>query len=538
MKGKLIRKKLCVLGLVAASVSAGVATPLALSATQAQEVQAETNSSTKAKKVAVKSVKLNKTKANLTAGKTLKLTATVSPSNATNKAVTWSSSNTKVATVDKNGNVKGIKAGKAKITVKTKDGGKTAACTITVKAAKQTGKTGWYKENGGYKYYKNGEAYTGWHKMGKAEGEKTEHWSYFGKDGKIYTGWHKMGKAEGEKKAHWSYFGSNGWLRTGWVQFGKGTSEPDGNKAKHWSYFGGDGWLRTGWQWMGKGTKNPDGNSAKHKSYFGSNGWLRTGNHHIGSDQYSFNNRGWLQKYFYVNGKKFTGICNFFNSNNEYLSQIVYKNGKKFTGTKADFPKECYNATFTYNGSTVKCTLNKIRFWESSNLYYKGRCIDPPSINYCYKSVDIWGDASFPKDVVYTYKIAGDTYKCSPDKNGETHINLKNNYKTGSKYTVTIEYGGKKTVVTKQVISNEGWFGDFNYCDYHVTGKVYHAVQGDEVILEDSRGGRYTKKITYTANPYNISFYTNYKYRNYSWLKFTFKDKYGQIRKQWTWNLK
>ena len=50
MKRKLIRKKLCVLGLVAASVSAGVATPLALSTTQAQEVQAETNSSTKAKR--------------------------------------------------------------------------------------------------------------------------------------------------------------------------------------------------------------------------------------------------------------------------------------------------------------------------------------------------------------------------------------------------------------------------------------------------------------------------------------------------------
>ena len=138
-------------------------------------------------------------------------------------------------------------------------------------------KNGWYKEDGAYKYYKNDKAYTGWHKMGKAEGEKSEHWSYFGKDGKIYTGWHRMGKSEGEKKTHWSYFGPNGWLRTGWVQMGKGTTNPDGKAAKHWSYFGSNGWLRTGWVQMGKGTSDPDGNATKHWSYFGSNGWLRTG---------------------------------------------------------------------------------------------------------------------------------------------------------------------------------------------------------------------------------------------------------------------
>ncbi len=88
----------------------------------------------KAKTVAVTGVKLNKTTATVTAGSTLKLTSTVSPANATNKAVTWSSNNTKVATVDSNGNVKGIKPGTATITVKTKDGGKTATCKVTVKA--------------------------------------------------------------------------------------------------------------------------------------------------------------------------------------------------------------------------------------------------------------------------------------------------------------------------------------------------------------------------------------------------------------------
>ena len=40
-----------------------------------------------------------------------------------------------------------------------------------------TVKKGWVNENGRYKYYgKDGKAYTGWHKMGKAEGEKTTHW--------------------------------------------------------------------------------------------------------------------------------------------------------------------------------------------------------------------------------------------------------------------------------------------------------------------------------------------------------------------------
>ena len=152
---------------------------------------------------------------------------------------------------------------------------KESSATLVTEASNV--KNGWVYENGGFRYYKNGNYYTGWHQMGKKEGEKTTHWSYFGSDGKVYTGWRQMGKAEGEKNAHWSYFGSNGWLRTGWVQFGKGTSDPDGNKEKHWSYFGSNGWLRTGWVEFGKGSSEPDGNKARHWSYFGSNGWLRTG---------------------------------------------------------------------------------------------------------------------------------------------------------------------------------------------------------------------------------------------------------------------
>ena len=96
--------------------------------------------STTTKNVAVRSVKLNKKTASVTKGKTITLKATVSPSNAANKAVTWSSSNKKVATVKK-GVVKGIKAGKATITVTTRSGKKKARCVVTVKnpvAAKLT----------------------------------------------------------------------------------------------------------------------------------------------------------------------------------------------------------------------------------------------------------------------------------------------------------------------------------------------------------------------------------------------------------------
>ena len=72
----------------------------------------------------------------LQTGKTVTgtITANVSPSNATNKEVVWTSSNTKVATVS-NGTVTANAAGTVTITATTKDGGKKATCTVTVKAA-------------------------------------------------------------------------------------------------------------------------------------------------------------------------------------------------------------------------------------------------------------------------------------------------------------------------------------------------------------------------------------------------------------------
>ena len=81
----------------------------------------------------VTGVTLNKTSANLTVGDTETLTATVAPSNATNKNVTWSTSDASVATVS-NGAVKAVAPGTATITVTTVDGSKTATCTVTVNA--------------------------------------------------------------------------------------------------------------------------------------------------------------------------------------------------------------------------------------------------------------------------------------------------------------------------------------------------------------------------------------------------------------------
>ncbi|MBQ0068305.1 MAG: Ig domain-containing protein, partial [Bacteroidales bacterium] len=81
------------------------------------------------------SISLDKTTATLTTGETTTLTATVLPGNATDKSVTWTSSNTAVATVDVNGKVTAVASGTATITVKTADGTNlTATCAVTVNA--------------------------------------------------------------------------------------------------------------------------------------------------------------------------------------------------------------------------------------------------------------------------------------------------------------------------------------------------------------------------------------------------------------------
>lgn len=82
--------------------------------------------------VSVTGASLNKSATSIVVGSSEQLTATVTPENATNKTVTWSSNSEGVATVSETGLVKAVKAGKSTITVTTKDGNKTATCEVTV----------------------------------------------------------------------------------------------------------------------------------------------------------------------------------------------------------------------------------------------------------------------------------------------------------------------------------------------------------------------------------------------------------------------
>ena len=84
------------------------------------------------KPIAVTGVTLSAEEKMLKVGSEFTLTATVAPSNATNKEVTWTSDKADIATVDNNGKVKGVKEGDAIITVTTKDGEKKATCKVTV----------------------------------------------------------------------------------------------------------------------------------------------------------------------------------------------------------------------------------------------------------------------------------------------------------------------------------------------------------------------------------------------------------------------
>lgn len=92
----------------------------------------ETRAISKLEPVQVTDVELDITQKALNVGDTFTLTATVKPDNATDKSVTWSSSNTSVATVDENGVVTAVSEGTATITA-TASNGVEASCTVTVK---------------------------------------------------------------------------------------------------------------------------------------------------------------------------------------------------------------------------------------------------------------------------------------------------------------------------------------------------------------------------------------------------------------------
>ncbi|NBI62267.1 hypothetical protein D3Z38_04150 [Clostridiales bacterium] len=111
---------------VSASDSDGSGTTPTEATTPAEPTPAEPTPA----EIPVTGITLDKTTLNLEVGKTDKLTATVAPENATDKAVTWTTSDAKIAEV-KDGTVTAKAAGKATITAKAGD--KTATCAVTVK---------------------------------------------------------------------------------------------------------------------------------------------------------------------------------------------------------------------------------------------------------------------------------------------------------------------------------------------------------------------------------------------------------------------
>ena len=94
-------------------------------------------------KVAVTGVTIDEEAITLEVDGTLQLTATVAPANATNKAVTWTSSNTSIAEVSNLGLVTAKALGQAAITVTTTDGGKVATCNVTVAPPQDIEKHNW-----------------------------------------------------------------------------------------------------------------------------------------------------------------------------------------------------------------------------------------------------------------------------------------------------------------------------------------------------------------------------------------------------------
>lgn len=89
----------------------------------------------------VDSVTLDNTNINMEVGKTKKLNATINPTNAKYKDITWSSSDNSIVSVDNLGNIRANKLGTAKIKVTTNDQNKIAECTVNVQNLSVTGIT-------------------------------------------------------------------------------------------------------------------------------------------------------------------------------------------------------------------------------------------------------------------------------------------------------------------------------------------------------------------------------------------------------------
>ena len=145
-------------------------------------------------------------------GETLTLKAVVAPEKATNKGIKWSSSNTKVAAVDKNGKVKALQNGTATIKATAKDGsGVSASCKITVgyKITYKLGKRKNNDQNPEYYYNqkvnlkaasKKGYAFKGWYTDSKYTKKITTIAKNSKKNITVYAKWEKVVVKKGAVK--------------------------------------------------------------------------------------------------------------------------------------------------------------------------------------------------------------------------------------------------------------------------------------------------------------------------------------------------
>lgn len=138
MKGDIMKKLLAVITstvLFSGMLSAGAA---AAQADTPEAVSVYSSSAAASSSVKIKSLKLAKSKVTLAVGESYTVKVSVTPSNASNKKLKYSSSDKSVAKVSSEGKVTAVKEGKAVISVKTADGSKkTAKLTVTVTAAEK-----------------------------------------------------------------------------------------------------------------------------------------------------------------------------------------------------------------------------------------------------------------------------------------------------------------------------------------------------------------------------------------------------------------
>ena len=274
-------------------------------------------------------VSLNKTNLTVEAGKTQKLTATITPTNATNKNLVWSSNKTSVATVS-GGTVKGVAPGNAVITVKTSSGGKTATCNVVVELYYRnasgnidTSYTGMAKVDSKWRYFTKGKfdsSYTG-----IAKHPVNGKW-YYMKNGVLNTSFTGIAKHPENSKWYYVKNGSIDFTYTGMAA--KSANEPAFGKWYHCnkgifvtSYNGLDLSPVDGkWHYMKKGILNATYTGmAKHPAdglwHYCKNGVL---------------------------DESFTGVVTHSNGKSYYMI-----NGKLDTG---------FNGNITYNGIKYKVT--------------------------------------------------------------------------------------------------------------------------------------------------------------------------------------